>query len=39
MNLDTERITPFQYMFTVACFLQSSALLSSYIVPVVLQDS
>lgn len=39
MSLETERITPFQYMFTVACFLQSSALLSSFIAPVTLQDS
>ena len=39
MSLETERITPFQYMFTVACFLQSSALLSSFIAPLTLQDS
>ena len=39
MSLEPERITPFQYMFTVACFLQSSALLSSFIAPLTLQDS
>ena len=38
MSLEPERITPFQ-LFTVACFLQSSALLSSFIAPVTLQDS
>ncbi len=39
MSLEPERITPFQFMFTAACFLQSSALLTSFIAPVTLQDS
>ena len=39
MKLETERITPFQFMFTVACFLQSSALLSAFFAPITQQDS
>jgi spore germination protein KB len=39
MKLETERITPFQFMFTVACFLQSSALLSAFFAPITKQDS
>lgn len=39
MKLETSRITPFQYMFSVACFLQSSALLSAFFAPITRQDS
>jgi spore germination protein KB len=39
MKLETEKITSFQFMFTVACFLQSSALLSAFFAPITQQDS
>lgn len=39
MSLEKGRITPFQYMLSVTCFLQSSALLSSFFTPITQQDS
>ena len=39
MKLESSRITPFQYMLSVACFLQSSALLSAFFAPITRQDS
>ncbi len=39
MNLEKGRITPFQYMLSVTCFIQSSALLSAFFAPITRQDS
>lgn len=39
MNLEKGRITPFQYMLSIACFIQSSALLSAFFAPITRQDS
>ena len=39
MKLESGRITPFQYMLSVACFLQSSAMLSAFFSPITRQDS
>jgi spore germination protein KB len=39
MQPETEHITPFQFIFSVICFLQSSALLSSFFTPITHQDS
>ena len=39
MRLETGRITTFQYMLSIACFIQSSALLSAFFSPITKQDS
>lgn len=39
MKLEKSRITTFQYMLSVACFIQSSALLYAFFAPLVKQDS
>jgi len=39
MKTETGRISSLQYMFCIACFIQSSALLSSFFVPLTKQDS
>ena len=39
MALETGRITTFQYMLSVACFIQSSSLLSAFFTPITQQDS
>lgn len=39
MELDNEKITPQQFMFSVACLIQASALLSSFLSPVANHDS
>lgn len=39
MQLENGRITPFQYMLSVTCFIQSSALLSAFFAPITRQDS
>ena len=39
MRIDNGQITGTQFMFTVACFLQASSLLTSFISAVALQDS
>lgn len=38
-KLETDQISPVQYMFSIACFIQSSSLLSSFFLPVTQQDS
>jgi hypothetical protein len=37
--LEQKQITPFQYMCSAICFIQSSALLSTFFAPVVHQDA
>ncbi len=39
MKLETERITAFQYMISIVCYIQASALLASFFTPIVQQDS
>jgi len=39
MKPESFRMTPAQYLFTIACFIQSSALLTSFLVSVTAQDS
>ena len=39
MKLETGKITPSQLMYTTACFLQASSLLSSFLVGVTAADS
>ena len=39
MKLESSHITPFQYMLSVACFIQSSVLLSTFFAPITRQDS
>lgn len=39
MKLETERITTFQYMISIVCYIQASALLPSFFTPIVKQDS
>ncbi len=39
MKLETDQISPLQFMFSIACFIQSSSLLSSFFLPVTLQES
>ncbi len=39
MKLDTDRISPLQFMFAVALFLQSSSMLSAFFVPFTQQES
>ncbi len=38
-KLETGQISSFQFMFSIACFIQSSSLLSSFFLPVTQQDS
>ncbi len=38
-KLETGQISPLQFMFSIACFIQSSSLLSSFFLPVTQQDS
>lgn len=35
MEAKSIKITPIQYMFTIACFIQSSALLATFFVPII----
>lgn len=39
MKLETGRISPVQFMFSIGCFIQSSSLLSAFFMPVTQQDS
>ncbi len=39
MKLEKGRITSFQFMLSVACYLQASALLSAFFAPITKQDS
>jgi len=39
VKLESGRITTFQYMLSVVCYIQSSALLTSFFTPIVKQDS
>lgn len=39
MKLETGRITSFQYLASIACYLQASSLLTSFFTPLVKQDS
>jgi spore germination protein KB len=39
MKLESERITTFQFTMSVACYIQASALLTSFIMPIAQQDS
>lgn len=39
MASDTDRISPLQFMFTIALFIQSSSMLSSFFVPITQQAS
>ena len=39
MKLESGRITTFQYMMSIVCYVQASALLTSFFSPIVKQDS
>ncbi len=39
MKIETGRITSFQYMISITCYLQASSLLASFFTPLVKQDS
>jgi spore germination protein KB len=39
MNLEKGRITSFQFMLSIACYIQASSLLSAFFAPITKQDS
>lgn len=39
MKLEANKISPLQYMFAIACFIQSSSLLTSFFIPISKQES